>query len=90
MTQLWKKHRTALIDFFDLPLAASDIEDAVEQNVFARHSKDPSVRFDESIKVAENAQSRARLSKVIDDAQTWLGRHAAGVPTPERLPRPLV
>jgi hypothetical protein len=80
---------TALVDFFDLPLTASDIEDAVEQNVFARDSKDPSMSYDASSEAAEGARLRARLSRELDDARTWLDRHAAGVQIPERLPRSL-
>ena len=80
---------TALIDFFDLPLTASDIEDAIDQNLFARDSKDPSVRYDASSKAAEDAQLHARLSREFDDARAWLDRHAAGMQIPERLPRSL-
>lgn len=81
---------TALVDFFDLPLTASDIEHAVGRNMFTRHSKNPSVSYDRSNKAVADMRLRAQLKQELTDARAWLHRNAGRAQIPEQLPRPLI
>lgn len=78
----------AVVEFLELPLTSSHVEDAVTR-VFERDSKKASVAFDASGKAAENAELRVRLGREIDDARQWIEKNAKADLTPERLPRPL-
>lgn len=80
----------ALADFFDLNLTDVQIDKLVSENVFARDSKDPSIRRSASQRTSEQIRLREELGSEIRDAHRWIERNTEAFPIPEQLPRPLL
>ena len=80
----------ALAEFFELDLTDSQIDESVGENVFARDSKDPSVRRSASQTASEDARLRDELSSEIQSAHKWIVGNTKAFPVPEQLPRPLM
>ena len=75
--------------FFGFELDAEAIEGIVNSDLFLRHSKDPSLQYDNIRRVREREDLRAELDIELAEARNWVEDHRGACSIPAKLPSSL-
>lgn len=80
----------AVVRFFDLPIATSELREIVNGELFTRHAKFPDRKFDNSDRIAAREALRGRIAADLHSAQMWVAEHFDAGVVPECFGRPLL
>ena len=80
----------AAADLFGIAPGEGAWRELAESELFTTYSKNPALDYDPEVRVAREAQTKARLASEIDEAFAWASVAAARCGLPDRLGKPLV